>query len=107
MRIILKNSLKNIFGKPFRTLLIVFAIFACSLCGYMCFDIGNTIGDLATSMVGSVSSADISVTSGGMDISEISEVLPESDILLISANSEIFYKNIKDEYKIDHTDELE
>ena len=106
MRIILKNSLKNIFGKPFRTLLIVFAIFACSLCGYMCFDIGNTIGDLATSMVGSVSSADISVTSGGMDISEISEVLPESDILLISANSEIFYKNIKDEYNYASTTDL-
>ena len=73
MNIILKNSFKNIFGKPFRTLLIVLAIFACSFCGYLCFDIGNTIEDLATSLVASITTADLAVTSGGMDISNIAE----------------------------------
>jgi len=106
MSIILKNSFKNIFGKPFRTLLIVFAIFACALCGYMCFDIGNTVDDLAVSLVGSVSSADLSVTSGGMDISGIAEVLPDADILPISANSEVFYKDIRGEYNYSSTTTL-
>ena len=46
MNIILKNSLRNIFGKPFRTLLIVISIFACAFCGYLCFDIGKTTQQL-------------------------------------------------------------
>ena len=68
MNIILKNSLRNIFGKPFRTLLIVISIFACAFCGYLCFDIGKTIEDLSMSLVASITTADLSVTSGGMDI---------------------------------------
>ena len=106
MNIILKNSFKNIFGKPFRTLLIVLAIFACSFCGYLCFDIGNTIEDLATSLVASITTADLAVTSGGMDISNIAEVLPEADILSISANNEIIYTDIEGEYNYASTTNL-
>lgn len=106
MNIILKNSLRNIFGKPFRTLLIVISIFACAFCGYLCFDIGKTIEDLSMSLVTSITTADLSVTSGGMDISNISEVLPEADILAISANSDLIYTDIEDEYNYASTTRL-
>lgn len=106
MRIVLKNSLKNIFGKPFRTLLIVFAIFACCFCGYLCFDIGSTIETVVAEMVGMTSTADLMVTSGGMDLSDMKEILPEAEILTVSAKSETIYMKIKNEYNYVTTEEL-
>ncbi|MBO4474880.1 MAG: FtsX-like permease family protein [Clostridiales bacterium] len=107
MLLILKNSFKNIFGKPLRTILIVLSIFTCSLCAYFCFDIGSTIGDLAASLLGNISSADISVSSGGMDLSDISSVLPKSDVLLINKNSETVYSPIPGEYNYVTTVDLQ
>lgn len=106
MRIVLKNSLKNIFGKPFRTLLIVFAIFACCFCGYLCFDIGSTIETVVAEMVGMTSTADLMVTSGGMDLSDMKEILPEAEILTVSAKSETIYMKIKNEYNYVTTEGL-
>ncbi|MBR2751171.1 MAG: ABC transporter permease [Clostridiales bacterium] len=106
MRIVLKNSFKNIFGKPFRTLLIVFSIFACCFCGYLSFDIGSTIEDLASELVGKTSTADLMVTSGGMDISDMAEILPEAEILTVSAKNEKFYLKIKNEYNYVTTEEM-
>ena len=98
MLLILKNSFKNMFGKPLRTILIVLAIFTCSLCAYFCFDIGSTIEDLASMLIGHISSADISVSSGGMDLADISSVLPEADVLKMNMNSETVYSPIQGEY---------
>ncbi len=106
MRIVLKNSFKNIFGKPFRTMLIVFSIFACCFCGYLSFDIGSTIEDLASELVGKTSTADLMVTSGGMDISYMAEILPEAEILTVSAKNEKFYLKIKNEYNYVTTEEM-
>ncbi|MBO4496530.1 MAG: ABC transporter permease [Clostridiales bacterium] len=106
MRIVLKNSLKNIFGKPFRTLLIVFAIFACCFCGYLCFDIGSTIETVVAEMVGMTSTADLMVTSGGMDLSDMKEILPEAEILTVSAKSETICMKIKNEYNYVTTEGL-
>ncbi len=106
MRIVLKNSLKNIFGKPFRTLLIFFSIFACCFCGYLCFDIGSTIEQLASSIVGMTSTADLMVTGGGMDLSDIETVLPESEILTISLKQETVYMKIENEYNYVTTRDL-
>ena len=58
MNIVFKNSLKNIFGKPLRTLLVVFAIFVCSLCALLCFDLSESITGILTLFYGSVSRAD-------------------------------------------------
>lgn len=98
MNIILKNSLKNIFGKPFRTLLVLFAIFTCSLCAMLSFDLGSSLDRLFADLFASVSRADIMVVSGGSDLSELPEGFPEADTMRLVSNSELLYKKIDGEY---------
>ena len=98
MNIVLKNSLKNIFGKPFRTILVVFAIFTCCLCAMLCFDLGDSITNILTEYMGSISRADILVSSGGSDLSELPEGFPEADFMKIVSNDEMIYKDIDGEY---------
>ena len=98
MNIVLKNSLKNIFGKPFRTLLVVFAIFVCCFCALLSFDLGGSITRLLTDYIGSVSRADIMVNSGGSDLSVLPEELPDYDYMGAVSNSEMLYKDIDGEY---------
>ena len=106
MNIILKNSLKNIFGKPFRTLLVVFAIFMCSLCAMLSFDLGSSLDRLFADLFASVSRADFMVVSGGSDLSELPEGFPESDYMKLVSNTEMLYKNIDGEYCYVTTDSL-
>ena len=98
MNIILKNSLKNIFGKFFRTLLVTFAIFTCSLCALICFDLGSSLEKLITGIFASVSRADIMVSAGGSDLTELPEGFPEADYMKLVCNTEILYKPIDGEY---------
>ena len=77
MNIVLKNSLKNVFGKPFRTLLVVFAIFMCCLCALLSFEFGGSITRVFTEYLGSVSRADIMVTSGGSDLITFPKASPK------------------------------
>ena len=106
MNIVLKNSLKNIFCKPFRTLLVLFAIFMCSLCALLCFDLGSAIGRIITGLFASVSRADIMVSSGGSDLSNLPEGFPEADYMTLAGNTEYLYKNIDGEYCYVTTDSL-
>lgn len=98
MNIVLKNSLKNIFGKPFRTLLVVFAIFVCSLCAMFCFDLGNSVTDIIMNYMGSVSTADFMASSSGSDMSKLPDGFPECETMSIVANGEMIYKKIDGEY---------
>ena len=98
MNIVLKNSLKNIFGKPFRTLLVVFAIFMCSLCAMLSFDLGESISRILTDYLGSVSRADIFVTSSGSDMSELPGNFPEADFMTATGDGETLYNKIDGEY---------
>ena len=43
MNLVLKTSLKNVFGKPLRTFLVVFSIFICSICAMLCFDLVSSM----------------------------------------------------------------
>lgn len=52
MFIILKHTLKNIFCKPFRTLLLLFCIAVCSLSAMLCFDMSGTVRNVITSFYG-------------------------------------------------------
>ena len=97
MNIVLKNSLKNIFGKPFRTLLVVFAIFMCSLCAMLSFDLGESISRILTDYLGSVSRADIFVTSSGSDMSELPGNFPEADFMTATGDGETLYNKIDGE----------
>ena len=107
MNIVLKNSLKNIFCKPFRTLLVLFAIFMCSLCALLCFDLGSAIERIITGLFASVSRADILVSSSGSDLSVLPDGFPEADYMKIVANSEFLYKEIDGEYCYVTTDDLD
>ena len=42
MDILIKTTLRNIIGKPFRSLLVIFSIFVCSMTALFCFDIAKT-----------------------------------------------------------------
>ena len=98
MNIVLKNSLKNIFGKPFRTLLVVFAIFVCSLCAMFCFDLGGSVTDILMTFMGNVSTADFMASSSGSDMSKLPDGFPECETMSIVANGELIYKKIDGEY---------
>ena len=106
MNIVLKNSLKNIFCKPFRTILVLFAIFMCSLCALLCFDLGSAIERIITDMFASVSRADIMVVSGGSDLTNLPDGFPEADYMKMTANEEMLYKAIDGEYCYVTTDGL-
>ncbi len=106
MNIVLKNSLKNIFGKPLRTLLVVFAIFVCSFCALLCFDLSESITGILTLFYGSVSRADFIVSSSGSDVSTLPEGFPEADTMTIVGDSEMLYKKIDGEYCYVTTDTL-
>ena len=106
MNIVLKNSFKNIFKKPLRTLLVVFAIFMCCLSALLSFDLGSMLGRIMSDFYGRVSRADFMVRSDGRDISDITEGLPELDQLSIIANGEKLYKDIDGEYNYVKTDVL-
>ena len=106
MNIVLKNSLKNIFGKPFRTLLVVFAIFVCSLCAMFCFDLGSSVTSILTNYMGSISSADFMASSSGSDMTNLPDGFPECETMSIVANSELIYKKIDGEYCYVTTEKL-
>ena len=98
MNIILKTSLKNIFGKFFRTLLVTFSIFMCCICAMLCFDLGDSLGNFITNYMRSVSRADFMAYAGGSDLSELPEDFPEADYMRATVNNELFYKPIDGEY---------
>ena len=107
MNIILKNSLKNIFGKPFRTLLVVFAIFMCSLSAMVSFDMVSSIKDILYGIFAGISRADFMVTVNSPHDKGLPDGLPESDIMKMSTNSEVLYKDIEGEYNYVTTEYLD
>ena len=61
MNIIFKNLIKNSFGKPIRTILVVFSIFVCSMAAMLCFDLSGSLKIAMMNEIGSVSNADYQV----------------------------------------------
>ena len=98
MNIVLKTTLKNIFGKPFRTLLVVFSIFVCSFVAMFCFDFGaaekNLITDLYSKLGGN---ANLVLTVTAEDTSRIPADFPEHDEVILQAFSDTIYCDIEGE----------
>ena len=107
MNIILKNSLKNIFGKPFRTLLVVFAIFMCSISAMVSFDMVSSIKGILFGIFAGISKADFMVTLGSNSDKGLPEGFPESDIMAINSNSDTLYQDIEGEYTYVTTEYLQ
>ena len=99
MNLILKTSLKNIFGKPFRTLLVVFSIFICSMCAMVCFEFATSLKSLVIggSSLG-LSKADCLLIANDYTARGLPEGFPECTVLEINSNSEKLYKDIEGEY---------
>lgn len=104
MNTILKTSLKNIFCKPLRTLLVVFSIFVCSISGFLCFDLLSSITDVLKGYLGGVSKADFYVNTTGMD--NLPDGFPEAEYMEVYGNNEIVYNKIDGEYCYVSTDTL-
>ena len=107
MNIILKTTLKNTFGKPLRTLLVVFSIFICTFMALFTFDIMKTSTDLIENMLSeSRGSADLSVDMKLVDMNRIPEDFPEYSGLIIRDFYESFSSDIKGEYAYVKMDQL-
>jgi len=101
MRILLKTTLKNIFGKPFRSLLVTFSIFVCALAALFCFDLSKTETDLIKDLLQSMSGeADFGVTVKNADIRALPEDLPENTTLAVRFFNDNIYKDVEGEYYI-------
>lgn len=99
MGLILKTTLKNILGNPLRTVLVVFAIFACSFAAMLCFDLTSTgrtlISDLLSGVLGD---SDIIASGKNFDPEKIPEDMPEYRIAKMRQLNEIIYEDIEGEY---------
>ena len=95
MKIILKNSIKNIFKKPLRTFIMTFSIFLCVVSALFCIDIGNVLGTLVEEMYGNVATADLMIESK-REI-DLPDNISEHRDLPIYINEEIVYKDIEGE----------
>lgn len=106
MNIVLKNSLKNIFGKPFRTLMVVFAIFVCSVCAMLCFDLVSSIEKYVTMVFGNITSGDIFAIVDDYSVKGLPDGFPEAKIVEINSNSDMLYNDIEGEYAFVSTQKL-
>ena len=106
MNLVLKTSLKNIFGKPLRTLLVVFSIFVCSICAMVCFDFASGIENLLGSAALGLSKTDFLFATTEYIVRGLPDGMPECEILEINANSETLYKDIEGEYNYVTTEKL-
>ena len=107
MNIILKTSLKNIFGKPLRTMMVVFAIFVCSVSAMLSFDMVSSIKSILVNIFAGVSRADFMVSAVSSGNKELPDGFPESDIMIINGKSEMLYKDIEGEYNYVTTEYLD
>ncbi len=107
MNIILKTTLKNTFGKPLRSILVIFSIFVCAFAALFCFDLAQTekglVGYLFSSMSGE---ADIMAYSYTADISALPEELPESQTLVVRSFTNPIYLDVPDAYYLVTSDSL-
>ena len=108
MRIILKTVLKNIFGKPLRSLLVIFAIFVCTMAALFCFDMGKTEKILITDLIGDVfGEADFCITMSSVaDPDKLPDGLPEYEVTVLRSFHETIYNDIEGEYSVVSTDNL-
>jgi len=98
MNIIFKNLIKNSFGKPIRTILVVFSIFVCSMAAMLCFDLSGSLKIAMMNEIGSVSNADYQVLLKPGQNTDMPEGFPEADVFPVYMYSEKYYQDIPGEY---------
>ena len=106
MNIVLKTSLKNIFGKPLRTFLVVFSIFVCSICAMLCFDLVSSMKETIGGSSLGISKANCLFTTNEFQAKGLPDGFPECELVKIDVNTEQLYKDIEGEYNYVTTDKL-
>jgi len=103
MGIVIKHTLKNIFCKPLRTIVVVFSIFLCALSGLLCFDLVGEmkaqIADLYSSVLGQ---ADLLFYGKAEERSDT----PPCTILPVKLDLTYFYSDVEGEYNYAHYDSV-
>ncbi len=91
MGVIFKHTLKNMFSKPFRTIMLMLCIVICSFAGMMTFDMSNSIRNvLKSAFLTMFGDSNVMVTAPmGLSDSDF-EGLPEHEKVLISNGSTTF-----------------
>ena len=99
MNIILKTTLKNTFGKPLRSILVIFSIFVCAFAALFCFDLAQTEKGLVGYMFSSMSGeADIMAYSYTAELSALPEGFPENQTLVVRSFNNPVYVDVPDTY---------
>jgi len=99
MNIILKTTLKNTFGKPLRSILVIFSIFVCAFAALFCFDLAQTEKGLVGYMFSSMSGeADIMAYSYTAELSALPEGFPENQTLVVRTFNNSVYVDVPDTY---------
>lgn len=96
MKIILKHTLKNIFGKPGRTFLVVLCLLICSFVALFTFDLSNSIDNMLKSTLGQMLGAtEITVNSTEPLNLENDENIPEVNYVEIKnySNDNYFHSD--------------
>ena len=98
MNIVLKTTLKNIFGKPFRTFLVVFSIFVCSFVAMFCIDFGKVEKDLIRDSFSKVAgNADLVLTVTAEDLSDLPGDFPRYEAVMMYTFTDYIYSDIEGE----------
>ena len=107
MNLLIKTTLKNIFGKPLRSLMVIFSIFVCALAAMFCFDLVQTEQGILENIFTEVSGeADVSVSTFIDEEIDLPEELPEYRALPVINFTETLYEDVEGEYYIVTTDDF-
>ena len=108
MSIILKHTLKNVFKKPFRLILMTFCLCSCAIAALLCFDMSGALDSVMKGALGNrLGNADI-VIMGNDKIEELMEDknLPENDVVYTYEYKNNYYTDVKDQYTYVHKEEI-
>lgn len=100
MKIIFKHTLKNVFKKPLRTLLVIFCVMICSLSALLCFDMSGALKGMFRNLYGQyLGSMDVLVSGTDFDEDLMTDPeLPESNKVAIYGTTNIFTHDLEGEY---------
>lgn len=107
MRIILKHTLKNVFKKPLRSILVIFCVMVCAFTALLSFDMTGSIRFMISSLFSSqLGEMDI-ITAGNITDDFVNDSKFENCTYLKYYDiSEPFYSDIDNQYTYVHKEEL-
>ncbi|MBN1776326.1 MAG: FtsX-like permease family protein [Clostridiales bacterium] len=108
MRIALKHTLKNVFKKPMRTLLIVFCVMICSLSALLCFDMSGALKGMFRNLYGQyLGSMDVLVSGSDIDESLMTDPeMPENNSIAIYQTTNAFIHDLEGQYTYVEQDQI-